>query len=516
MKTTLVILIGLLLLSSIAFSQRPMDEQKFIQQTDDIRLRLDSFKGNKEPDNPTLINLLSNAISFDSLIAVPDTLFKNDMTRPDIKTITHVLNIVVNKYVSGIFNPTDFIVIPNSRSKWVKTLTDCSKLLDSVIFETEVSLRINDLFKEQLEKDSIIKKTDTYKESTLLSDFFVSGFSLSPLLNNIVDSLKKHFDKLKVKSISLTEASNVATVKDCLDLIKIKAGLTKSTIHPITRAIIEYIPKYFTVAKSSDEIVKPRSSRSPFIYSVINLPKSRLVDIYMGINLFGFINNYETWNIFLGPIQETHLYVVNDKDSVSVENWGGAIAVTKLFPKINNIRLKFFGYYARRNDYRAQKKGTQIKGSASFSFESRDCWRYILPSYEPIGFRNESFEYLSYTWSPSMTYDFIKYGTSDSEKLGPLSTTINVNVYAIDRIFEFSATWKHKVAIFANSIPSLEDFKVYREFAIKLNTSEIKSPILKPIVKDLKLSLGFIYQDGINVTTGSNDVIRSLAFGFIF
>ena len=138
-----------------------------------------------------------------------------------------------------------------------------------------------------------------------------------------------------------------------------------------------------------------------------------------------------------------------------------------------------------------------------------------------MGYKNRFFtdkeiEIVSYTWSPSVSYDFTRKGNTKTEELGPLSGTINTSVYLFQRVVQLDASWKFWKNIVKNSINSLDEFNTYRTFAIKLNAVDIKSKHLSPIVKGFKISFGFSYEDGLNFVTGTDQVIRSLTFGIGF
>jgi hypothetical protein len=342
------------------------------------------------------------------------------------------------------------------------------------------------------------------------------------MLNRILDTINDEF-KITTESISLTEASGLTTIKDCINLIKEKVAFMADTVKmPGVKWVLKNIPFYFTTAKSSDEIIKPRTSRAPVSYSYNSSSESRLFDAYLGFNLLGFSNNCTNFNLFLGPVWETHINSSAKGDLVNTESRGLSVSITYLCADFWNARFKGFFYYAWKNDYKNKEKPVQTKFSASLSFQPRDAvLKYFLPSYEPVGYRNRLFtdkviEIVSYTWSPSFGYDFTKKGETKTEKLGPFSITLNTSIYIMQRVIQLDAGWKFWMNIVKNSINSLDEFNMYRTFGIKINAASIKSEHLSPIVREFKISLGFSYEDGLNYITGTDQVIRSLTFGIGF
>ncbi len=526
----------ILFLSSFSFAQE-IEKTEYQKQTEDIKSRLKTKKSEKKEinknyypektENEAVKPFFMEALENEKLFLYNDSSLSKSQSfldTPHINVVSRVINSALNKYIDNLFGKKehDYLVIPISKLKEVFTYADCRSKLNSKILEVEIGLRIDSLLIKEFVNENILDSNEILDVSSPLSDLFVSGFSLSPMLNRILDTIKAEFSITK-ESISLTEADGLTTIKDCINIIKEKVPLLSGPVDmPGVKGILKYIPFYFTAAKSSDEIIKPRLSRAPVSYSFNSSSESRIFDAYIGFNLLGFTNNWEMLNVFLGPVWETHINSSAKGDLVNTESRGFSASATCLWANLCNARIKGFFYYAWKNDYKNKEKPVQYKLSASLSFQPRDAVsKYFLPSYEPVGYKNRFFtdkeiEIVSYTWSPSVSYDFTRKGNTKTEELGPLSGTINTSVYLFQRVVQLDASWKFWKNIVKNSINSLDEFNTYRTFAIKLNAVDIKSKHLSPIVKGFKISFGFSYEDGLNFVTGTDQVIRSLTFGIGF
>lgn len=493
-------------------------------KTIEIKSLAMSKKREEKPDS-SLYYFIKRELGHNGVFLVNNffSIEETTVVKPDEKVLSYILNASYLKYMNTLYSDAksiNYAFIPPSKLSWIATDTNAVYLLDTVTKETIREIIVNERLRKKLEIEHIIEPTDTYKKTTPLSDFFTSGLSMSSLLTEILYSMSEEGFKVKDKNVSLSEAAELKTIDDCLKLLILKAKPDAVVENKWFYSFAKYLTRYLTVAKSSDEIVKPRNSREGMKYSVFGNPKAEVIDLYAGANLIGMFNTSPILSVFLGPVFEAHRYEIGGRDSIRTENVGVAVAGTVMIPIAWNMRIRGFGiYYWNRIDFIKDRIGYFIKGTVAVSFEPRknNAWKYIAPRYEPVGLRCGDTEILSYLWFPSFSYEILDYGSSDREKLKPFTGTLNTTLYVANRLIEANANIVFKFTGDApEKIVKMDKTLMYKEYGIKLNVSGNKFYDLEPFFKEVKLEIGLTYQEGINLTTGSNDIIKKFTLGIGF
>lgn len=509
MKTILVFLFYVLFLVNY----------KVLSQ-DEITCNNNCIKVMKTMDD-TIFCLLEKEFRIKNAKDIDMFCFSSDITTALPESIkTQVFNVVTNKILEyrlyGI--PREYIAISPSEVKGMGTMLDCvffikkvvNKTIDKTLFPKP---NIDDILKYDLVnlflREQIITKKDSSKitAKTSLSEFFVSGFSIRPLLKEVLLKNISSKKERKYATILLSEASTVETIQDCIDLIKDnwrKYENEPDTLTGILAKGLNALSGKIIVTRSSDELIKPFSLRSSssLYYGLPLIGDDQYINDALGGFDFGFLFNllpfFDGVNFNVIPYYEAHKNSTVKSES-HVESHGIQLIETSLFKSLWNLKLTFMADMNFAYNFISKVKYQTSRGYISFGFEphnTKSNLRYYLPSYSPIGASmfvdNKRFEVLSWVYFPT-------FGFEQQDSLGTIKDVylgrVDAILYFFERIFEFN--YSVQIRASKNLNPT-----AFQNYIFKINIPTSGTNTLARLRKGIKLTLGIEFQKGTNPIQG--------------
>lgn len=394
---------------------------------------------------------------------------------------------------------------------------------------------LREMIVENLEHENFIDTAylSQITNNTALSEFYISGLSMNPLLNQVlIDYIfyyRSDSNKLKI-FIPLSKSVELYQIQDCIKLLNSyialydKRRLIDTTTGKFANTLNE-ISRAFSFTKSSEDLSRPRTFRNPISISYSSgskPPDNYSMDILGGFNIHSLFEPLSFRNTMINiifPYYEVHVSTVS---GTHIEDYGGETDLTFLFKKMLNLRtnLSFNPNFLRTYTNPESTPDFRYGFYFNFGFEPRNLLRCFLPSYEPIGISaeeyNKRFEVVS--WAYTLTIGYENGYDTFKPKLNAFVGRFDGVIYFAERIIELDITMQTRSPRFDWSFLNRDENAIFRQYSIKLNLSAAKKTYAVSGLKSgINLSLSFDYLFGTDPILGIKGTIsRKLTIGIIF